>query len=173
MPPRRQPVEPGDPILQNQPYAFPSSMGTWGTNVVNGGALFAGDSRPFNQNDLNNSISKPFWVTRIKFTVTRVAGGDEVDADYAEVLCMVEGSTLDMKYLRTAGPLSSVTNKFTREWLLPGKLCFGWQNGGANVEMSVRNGSRGAPFNLDVTFHGFLQANVPVDESHLPRNQPG
>lgn len=162
----------GKTVLGNQPYGFPSTIGTYGTNIVNLGALFPGDESPFPDNDLNNAISKPFIVTRMKFFVGRVAGGDEVDSDYDEVLVRIEGTSLDMKYLRNPAPLSVLLNRFSREWLLVGTFILGKQNGGASILVSCRQGSRGAPFNVSVQLHGYLQAMVPVEESHLPSGAP-
>lgn len=171
---RRSGAQPGDPLLQNQPYSFSSQMATFGTNQINGGALFAGDSRPFPQNDTVNAISKPFVCTRIRFTLSRVAGGNEVDSDWEGVTAMVSGVSFDMKYMRNPVPLGALVDRQRREWLLqPGRLIFGKAGGGVNIEMSVQPGVPGAPFNFSVACHGYLQAFVAVDEQELPTDAAG
>lgn len=166
---RRRGVQPGEMLLTNQPYIFSSQMATFGTTEINGGALAAGISRPFPQNDLVNAIGKPYIAVRLKFSVLRVAGGNEVDFDYDCVLAMVSGVSFDMKFMRNPVPLSVLCDKQRREWLLqPGKIPFSRLGGGINIEMSVQPGALGAPFNLSVAGHGVLQAYVPTDEGDLP-----
>lgn len=175
-PPRRPPgmPQPGTPLLTNQPYIFGSTNGQYGTLTVNAGAAFAGQSYVVNQSDINNSISKPFVVTRLKVSVTRLAGGNEVDSDYDEVLLALSGSAQDMKYLKNPTALSAVLDRQRREWLMqPGKLMFGWQNGGADVAFSIRPGARGAPFNISLAFHGHLQTMQDVSAADLPPDAPG
>lgn len=170
MPPKqRTPVKAGDDLLTKQAYTFSTRMATFGTNEINGGAVAAGDQRTFDQSAINNSISKPFWVTRVKFFVGRVAGGDEVDSDYDEISVLVSGSSQDMKYNRQFTALSTLLDRQRREWLLqPGRLVFGWQNGGANVDLQCVQFSRGAPYNVTVTFHGYLETYARISQADLP-----
>jgi len=163
-----------DRSLFNTPYVFPAQMGTFGTTQVGGGALIAGQVQPFADQAFNNGFSKPFIVTRIKFFVGRVAGGNEFDSDYNEVLARIESISDTGKFSKAPTALSVLCDRQRREWILqPGSIMLGSQNSGLTIEMTVLNGAIGAPYNLSVALHGYFQGYQDVTASMMPPGAEG
>jgi hypothetical protein len=160
-------------ILVRDPYNFPSRIGTFGTNLVNGGAIAAGNQTQFPDSDFNNSLDAPFRATRIKFFVGRVAGGDEVDSDYNEVLIRITATLRDQKLVKSFGALSVLCDRQRREYLLePATLLVGNQNGGISLEVQVQAGAWGAPYNVSANMTGFFERYADVTESMVPQGGP-
>jgi hypothetical protein len=168
-------AEPGksDRRLWKQPFVFTSRFFTTGNGqLINGGALAAGQSRDFPQGDFNNALSRPVWVERIKFTVDRPAGGNEVDSDYSNVLIQVQDLLTSEFYQKDPTPLSVLLDRQRREWLLqPGKIHLRALGGGLKFKASVNPGAVGSPYNIEVAVHGYTEMFAETPASVLPEER--
>ncbi len=157
--------------LFRKPFAFSAQLKTTGGGtLINGGALGAGENRDMPLEPFSNALSRPFVVKRIKYVVTRVAGGDEVDSDYDNVLHnlrdLVSNEDLTGK---APAPLSGLVDKERREWIFhPGELILRSLGGGLRLSFSVLDGAIGAPYNITATVHGYTEERAEPSAGMYP-----
>jgi len=156
--------------LFRKPFVFSAQMATTGDGTaLNGGALAAGEARDFPLDPFLNSLSRPFVIKRIKWTVTRPAGGGEVDSDYDNVLANVRDLVNNEDLTKDPCVLSTLTDKERREWIFhPGELILRRNGGGLRIRQEILAGAVGAPFNISVACHGYTEERAEPSEGMLP-----
>lgn len=166
-------VKKSDRRLFRRPFSFPSQLFTTGNGQeINGGAIAAGQTRDFPINDFTNALSRPMFVERIKFAVSRVAGGNEVDSDYDNVLVQVQDLVTNEFYQKNPAPLSGLLDRQRREWLLnPGQIILRQLGGGLRIRNTCQAGAVGAPYNLTVCVIGYTEEFNETPESMLPEER--
>jgi hypothetical protein len=156
--------------LFRYPFVMSSQMKTNGDgSLINEGALVAGEDRPFPQDPFNNALTRPFTVKRIKFTVSRPAGGDEVDSDYDNVTVSIRNLVTNEDLTKDPTALSTLCDKERREWIFhPGELILRAQGGALKITAVVADGAIGAPYNVSVAVHGFTEEKAEAPASMYP-----
>jgi hypothetical protein len=159
--------------LFRYPYATTAQMlTTGGGQTLNGGALVAGETRDFPQDAFLNALDRPFIVTRLKFAVTRVAGGAEVDSDYDNVQINLRDLVRNEDVTKDPVALSVLLDRQRREWLFhPGSLILRRLGGGLKIRASVNAGAIGAPYNLSVAVHGYTEMYAEPSEGMYPEER--
>jgi len=166
-------VAKSDRRLFKQPFVFPSQLFTTGNGQeINGGAAGAGDSPEFPSNAFLNALSRPVMIERIKFSVTRTQGGNEIDSDYDNIAANIQDLVTNEFYMKDPVPLSALCDKQRREWLLhPGLIMLRALGGGLRVRMTVLPGAIGAPYNVTIGVHGYTEMFAETPEAFLPEER--
>jgi hypothetical protein len=156
--------------LFKYPFVFSSQMATTGDGtLINGGQVIAGDTRTFPLDNFANALTRPFVVKRIKYTVTRPGGGDEVDSDYDNVLTNIRDLVRNEDLTKDPVALSVLCDKERREWIFhPGELILRKMGGGLRIEVQTREGAVGAPYNISVAVHGYTEERAEPAEGMFP-----
>jgi hypothetical protein len=156
--------------LFKRPFVFASQLYTsGGGQIINGGAVVAGDTRTFPADSFKNALDRPFFVTRVKVFVGRVAGGDEVDSDYDASLLEVRDLVTNEEWQLDPVPLSALLDHQRREWLFGEAKRFIRKNGGGLTSRATVNaGAVGAPFNWSIAFHGYTESIAEPPEGFFP-----
>lgn len=162
-----------DKRLFRNPFVFSAQMATMSDGTeINGGALVQGERQPFPLDPFSNALSRPFIVKRIKFCVWRVAGGDEIDSDYSNVATIVRNLVTNEDLMKDPAQLSSLLDKERREWIFhPGELILRANGGGLKIDMLVNQGALGAPYNMEVSVHGYTEERAEVPQGMYPEER--
>jgi hypothetical protein len=159
--------------LFRYPFAFGSQLFTSGDGTQeNSGAVGAGVTAPFPLDPFLNALSRPFIVKRIKVSITRVGGGDEVDSDYANVSLLVTDLVRNEDLTKDPIACDGLLDKERREWIFhPGELILRALGGGVQFRVQVQEGAIGAPYNITVAVHGYTEELAEAPESMYPEER--
>lgn len=158
------------------PYVMASQLVTTADGTqINGGAVAAGTTRNFPENAFLNALSIPFWVTHVQVKVTRGAGGGDTDSDYDFVSMEFKDLVRSLEMTKDPIPLSVLCDRWQRRWLIGGFAMAQWvirrQGGGITVRCTALSGAIGAPYNLSIAFHGYLEEDVDAPPSYMPSDR--